>query len=475
VPEKKNKSWLKWENRLGTKSKETRTSKKRDELLQKLLTLGERDPEQFGLVDEAPEVGPMYRRPMRPKVVRKIEDALEQLEEAKEKLKKKKDIAKLDKVMDFFTRAKESPEKDLLLVNPGRHPSVLAHEVGHASRTNLPAKFISGASTYFADNPGVGAISSLMGLAGGALNRRSVTGAGIGIGALRGLTRLTEEGRASLKGLDLLRQSGYEPTPEEKKVLRRAWASYLAPAALDTGIPAIMAGLGSLGRFYAKHASEDYDMETALEALARFREKMAASPTAAVTSSSSASSSGGGVKVEGPKMSTSFNTPTTGHMGIFKGTGLANTSRLKVGKEEFEFPWGAVTTPTGLLTGAGIGGLTLTKGNPRKLLELLRKSNTSETAAKKLLGPLLVGGGIGAAGGSAVGSYLENRMPKEGALTKFALGLEQPNMVTKSLRSAAGREGGYTAGNMAKGSGAFKPTRATSTFTEGKSSAMDKM
>lgn len=333
--------------------------------------------------------------------------------------------------------------------------------------------------------------------------------------------------------------------------------------------------------------------------------KEAESATSASTSSSS------GMTVEGPKTSTSFNTPTTGHMGVFKGTGFANTSRIKT-SEEFEFPWQALTVPAGGAVGAGVGGLVAARGNPRGLLTML-KNYQRESIAKRLLGPLLVGSTLGAATGALGGRYLENRMPKEGAaeepsklknigvgaaigggavglppylgvsrqdhafrmgvhnaavkahertvdrlkaelagdipadywskdwrkevleetlpnaeerlkaikaskprftralrrnlkillglggagalvggglgylnyrglkdrtkegaLSKYALGIEQPNMITKSLRSAAGREGGYTAGNLSKGSGAYKPTRTTATLSEGKSSAMDK-
>jgi len=121
----------------------------------------------------------------------------------------------------------------------------------------------------------------------------------------------------------------------------------------------------------------------------------------AESTSGSSSSNSGYSSVEGPKTTTSFNTPSTGHMGVFKGTGMANTSRIKVS------------------------------------------------------------------------AFF--RRGYEDVMHKFALGIQQPNMITKSLRSAAGREGGYTAGNLAKGSGAFKPTRATATFSEGKSSAMDKL
>jgi len=209
--------------------------------------------------------------------------------------------------------------------------------------------------------------------------------------------------------------------------------------------------------------------DTPLEALARFRKRAANSPTAATTSSSSSSS----MNIESPSTATrSYNTPSTGHMGIFKGTGFANTSRIKT--SESEFPWSGATIPAGALAGGALGALSVAKGRPKKLLQMLRSPGQfSDDAIQQLVHRLVLGGGAGAVGGAVGGDYLENRMPKEGALSKFALGIQQPNMVTKSLRSAAGREGGYTAGNLAKGSGAFKPTRITSTLQEGKSSVLD--
>lgn len=151
---------------------------------------------------------------------------------------------------------------------------------------------------------------------------------------------------------------------------------------------------------------------------------------------------------------------------------MANTSRLKVG-EDPEVPWKALLIPGGALAGAGLGALRAARGKPRDVLRILKQRGASDFEVMRMAGHLLMGGGLGSAAGATAGSYLENRMPKEGALSKFALGIQQPNMVTKSLRSAAGREGGYTAGNLAKGSGAFKPTRITSTLQEGKSSVLD--
>lgn len=474
-----NKLWLKWERRMGKTVPATRTIKRRDEMLNRLLTLGGRDPVEFHIDTEAPEVGPMYRRPVPPRVMEQIDKAMERLEELKKKAKKKKQISQLNKVRDFLAKAKLSPEKEVLLVNPGRHPSILAHEVGHASRPNLPAKFISGATTHFADNPTVGALNLLLGAAGGALKSPGAVGTSLGLGALRGLTRLTEEGRASLRGLDLLRQSGHEPTPEEKKALRQAWTSYLPSAASDVMSPAIMSGLGYLGRLYAlKHASLEgpnmYKQSNALQALVDFRKRAASSPTAATSSGpSTAPSASSSMKVEGPSMkSMSYNTPSTGHIGLFKATGFSNTGRIKISEEPSDFPWGGLTVPTGLLAGAGIGGLVKARGNPKVLVDMIRKGRERE--AMELLAPLLIGSGVGGTAGAIGGSYLENRMPKEGALSKFALGIKQPSMITSSMRSAAGRQGGYTAGNLAKGSGAFKPTRLTSILSEGKSSAMDK-
>jgi len=255
-----NKAWKKWERTLGQKVPETLTKEKRDELLTRLLSLGQRNPSRFQMEGEAPEVGPMYRPPIRSKVVRKLDELHELLESIKEKTKKKKDLDDIAKSQEFLTKAKTAPEKELLFINPGRYPAVLAHEVGHASKSNLPAKVIGGAARHFSDNLAVSTTAALMGLAGGLLKSPAVAGTAMGIGALQGASRLTEEGRASLRGLKLLREAGYEPTPEEKKTLRKAWASYLAPGAMDVAVPGVLAGLGLLGRMYGKYASSDEEL-----------------------------------------------------------------------------------------------------------------------------------------------------------------------------------------------------------------------
>lgn len=244
----------KFERMLGRKSPATRTVEQRDDLLRRLLSLGKRDPSKFEIGDEAKAVGPMYRIPVPSKMVRQLDEALKELQKDKakaEKRNKQDQLKELTEAEDLVNAIMANPAQEMIFANVGRHPSVLAHEVGHASRPNLGAKFVSGAATHFADNPVSSLTATALGVAGGLTANPAIVGTALGLGALQGISRLSEEARASMRGLKLLEESGYEPSPQERRSLRRAWYTYLPTLATDVGVPALAAGAAA----YLKHAS----------------------------------------------------------------------------------------------------------------------------------------------------------------------------------------------------------------------------
>ena len=387
-------------------------------------------------------------------------------------------------------------DKEFIALGEKTSPFTAAHEFGHAKRAK-PFGHLLQRITRPAAALGILGGMGLLGHGAYNIGKDEDLPASVyaapAAAALGFVPEVAEEARATFNARKMLRKAKVN-IPNLGKLMRSQIAGYAVPRSVLT-LPFAL-GAGYLGYRHKKlrdafQEKQGSAMDTPLEILARFRKNA----EGATTSTSSSS----GMSVEGPKMSTSFNTPSTGHMGVFKGTGMANTSRIKVSeffrqgylgvlgkfaakKPEYKLPVG-IGTGLGALGGAAIPILgasilayPFSRGNyPTVIKEVVKEFLEKPEGRRALAAGIGLGGLVGGTAGATYAKAKAKFQEKQSVLTKHALGIQQPNMVTKSLRSAAGREGGYTAGNLAKGSGAFKPTRATATFSEGKSSAMDKM
>jgi hypothetical protein len=225
----------------GSPSKRTATPEKRDDLLRRLLVSAQRDPKEFTFRDEAKGTGPMYRAQLSPRLQYQVAQALEALGEIEEKVKskgKKKLEESVQEIRNLYEAAAKDPDREIIYANTGRAPAILAHEVGHADRTGIGAAS-NYMSRHFSDNNYLNLLATTGAMAGGLTRSPRLLGASVGLGALGATARLVDEARASLKGLKHLREVGIEPTEKQKKVLRKAWATYLVPGAFDVGLPAL--------------------------------------------------------------------------------------------------------------------------------------------------------------------------------------------------------------------------------------------
>jgi hypothetical protein len=147
-------------------------------------------------------------------------------------------------------RAARDARENILAINPGRNPGVIAHEVGHSTRPGVLDKltYHGGAVT---GNPllqlgGIGAM-----LAGAVTGKPGLVAAGAVPGLISGAFTLAEEARATRRGKELLSRIGYTPTEKETKGLDAAYRTYLVGEGMQLGLPA-MALLAALQMKYAR-------------------------------------------------------------------------------------------------------------------------------------------------------------------------------------------------------------------------------
>ena len=216
---------IEFDERVGYRHPETRSKRKLHKWMDRLIEHSGGDPSQFEYVPEFEELGPAYRVPL--PMVGAAQRMFPSLQEKAEGT--------------IF----QQPESKLISINPGRFPTVVGHEVGHAVPTTPGHKFLQKAQDYGGGFTGFLLPPALV-LGGHFLKKPWMKYTGYGLGGLAGAATLGGEWSASQQAKQNLRALGYEPTDEEITNLRKNLATYI-PDAAQTAVFPTMLGLALPG------------------------------------------------------------------------------------------------------------------------------------------------------------------------------------------------------------------------------------
>jgi len=133
-------------------------------------------------------------------------------------------------------RAARDAGENILALNPGRNPGVIAHEIGHSTRPGVLDK-ITYHGNAVTSNPLLLGSGLLSMLAGAVAGKPSLVAVGAVPTLLSGAFTLAEESRATRRGKELLNRIGYTPSENELKSLDAAYRSHLVGEAQQLGLP----------------------------------------------------------------------------------------------------------------------------------------------------------------------------------------------------------------------------------------------
>jgi len=178
------------------------------------------------------------------------------------------DAETAQKIVDHFgadsaarNAVKSIDRKGAVLQGGFKSPSVLAHELGHASiHGNRLGRLVQNKFTTLAGTLGAPVVGGLGGFASGFSDNENVQRAALAAPAILALPQLAYEAAASVKGLHSLHRSGASRKQlwNAAKTLAPAFGSYAAQAGTGVAGAAFNQGAASYGRqLYKEHKKKE--------------------------------------------------------------------------------------------------------------------------------------------------------------------------------------------------------------------------